>query len=150
MKQYQIICKYKKLPDFIFNHIKKDKKWFYSLYNDEKGRYILLRLSHSYIHLNNELKKRKIKYTIFPYDNFFECQMTMKYFDEFVDLFHAESMLIQKTKKEDITKVLERIIHLAHNMAGFDYWQESINLSSQSITRAWVAGSESKKIKEKK
>lgn len=142
MKQYQIIGINKKLPDFIFNLIKKDKKCFWSFYKDKKGSYILLRLSHSYIALNKELKERKIAYKILPYDNLYECKMTMKYFYEFVELFHAESMLIHKTEKQDIKSVIERVVHLVHNMAGLNYWEESISLASLSIQRSFIAGSE--------
>lgn len=125
---------------------KDDTWWHFTL----EGSYIEIRLSKKNRKLEEYLKNKKYNYTRFSYiDN---IDTTRKYQEAYQFIFHGYSQIIMRIldenrgeKKKDIRieevrKTLERIIHLAYNLFGFDNWSECRAVAQYTIGRAHFAG----------
>ena len=140
---------------------KEDEWWHFCL----EGTYIEVRLSKKNKKLEDYLKKKKWNYTSFSYlDN---IDTTRKYQEAYQYIFHGYSQIIMRIldenkgekkkdlRTEEVRKALERIVHLAYNLFGFDNWSESQAVAQYAVGRAHFTGyyqamEEVRKEKEKK
>lgn len=121
---------------------KTDQKWHFTL----EGDYVEIRVPKKIKAFDAWLKRKKLSYTTFEYlDN---IPITRKYQKQFEKIFHGLSelsMVVPREKnkvdkRKEVDQVLERCIHLAFNILGYDSNEEMRNMAGLLVDRCYFYG----------
>ena len=139
--------------DLYKRFLKEDNKWFYS-------KYVLARTAGE-LRIKTSARISEMEKYLTSRGFVFKCTVYTSsseksegsvvdiYWNEFVALFHAESILSLKTKDTHKDKVIERVVHMLSNMLNYSFMEEALWLESNGVLKAFTAGREYERSQKK-
>ncbi len=106
-----------------------------------EGPFMELRVPGVIRELELYLKRKKIKFDRFPYTD--PIGITAKYQNSFERIFHGFSHLsmhVDRRGRKETDQVLERCLHLACNILGYNLQEEAKIVNKHSLGRSYMAG----------
>jgi len=125
--------------------LKDDPMWHFTL----EDTYIEIRVSKKMLKLEKYFKDKKWKFIRFVYQD--NIPITRKFQKEFEMIFHGYSELAMKSKSDsdfriagfddsERKRLIERCIHLIHNMMDVNGLDEANNVAGYAVGRAYTTG----------
>ena len=133
--------------------LKEDNKWFYSKYVLARtAGELRIKTSGRIPEMERYLTSRGFIFEWMVYTALSEKSegsVVDIYWNEFVTLFHAESVLSLKTKDTHKDRTIERVVHMLFNMLNYSFMEEALWLESNGVFKAFTAGREYERSQKK-